>query len=62
MKSDNHFIKREAGDNEDNVPDRMVNPEGYRQFSEVNKETHQTTNNQHMASHNDQKQCDLTTS
>ncbi len=42
-KSDNHRIEREAGDTEDNLPDRMVNPEGYRLLSEVNKETQQTT-------------------
>ncbi len=45
VKSNDHRIEREAGDIEDNLPDRMVNPEGYRLLSEANKETQQMTNN-----------------
>ncbi len=54
VNSNNLHIEREAGDIEDNLPDRMVNPEGYRRLSEVNKE--QTTNKvrfPHMASPSD---------
>ncbi len=45
VNSNNLHIEREAGDIEDNLPDRMVNPEEYRLLSEVNKETQQATNN-----------------
>ncbi len=45
VNSNNLHIEREAGYIEDNLPDRIVNPEGYRLLSEVNEETQQATNN-----------------